>query len=315
MKFYIFCLLGIVFYVNDVLAELTVCSSIRPLYSLVENITKDINNSKLLVSKPNSSPHNYSLSPSELKLLSSCDIIFLIDKNLEYFLPKAIATAGKKNLVIVELTKDASIHLLKTREKIINKNKDDTHHEHHHSEDDLDHHHHGENDLHIWLDPENAKAILKIVANTLMKYDTAHLDQYVLNAEIAQDKVTNLDKEVGLKLQPYKNSSYLVFHDAYQYFDTHYKLNYLGEFSSSGSTISAKKLSLLQDIIIKNKVKCIFSEPEFSNHIITKIAQNTKIKTGVLDAEWGGNNTQSNDIYFALMRNLADNFVQCMNDR
>ncbi|MFV9874971.1 MAG: zinc ABC transporter substrate-binding protein [Rickettsiales endosymbiont of Dermacentor nuttalli] len=305
MKLYIFCLLGIIFLVKDAFAELTVCSTIRPLYSLVENITKGIYDSKLLVSKANSSPHNYNFSPSELKLLSSCDIVFFIDKDLEYFIPKAIKAVGKKNVVLIELAKDPSIDLLKNRkENVIN-----THDNHVH-----DHNHHGANDLHIWLSPKNAKSILKIVVDTLIKYDTAHLNQYVSNLEAVQEKVNSLDKELELKLQPYKNSPYIVFHDAYQYFDTHYKLQYLGEVSSGEHAISAKKLALLQDIIIKNQVKCIFSEPEFSDHVIVKIAKNTKIKIGTLDAEWG-NEVQNTEIYFDLMHNLTSNFIQCMNNK
>lgn len=307
MKNYIFYLLIIFCYMSDALAELTVCSSIRPLYGLVENITKDINSSKLLVSKPNSSPHNYSLSPSELKLLSKCDVIFLINKDLEYFLPKAIKAVGKKNLEVVELANDPSIRLLKARQ-----NGD--HKDSHQNDINNSNHHHGENDLHIWLNPENANIILKIVTNKLIKLDSDNLDKYIANHQIAQEKIEKLDSELKLQLEPYKNSPYLVFHDAYQYFDTYYGLNYFGEFSSAGHTISAQKLVILQDIIVKNNIKCIFAEPEFSDHVIKKISTNHKIKTGILDAEWGDNNAKGENIYFNLMHKLANNFVKCMSN-
>jgi len=78
----------------------------------------------------------------------------------------------------------------------------------------------GPTDPHLWLDPRNAVAMTQAIAVTLARIDPAHAGAYRANAarEIAMLKV--LDKELAAALAPIRGRPYLVFHDAYHYFET-----------------------------------------------------------------------------------------------
>ena len=95
-----------------------------------------------------------------------------IDEDLENFLEKPLGSIAKKAEKI-ELMQVKGLQILKFRERNIFDDHDDHGHDDHGKKDgDDDHddhdghegHHHGEFDPHIWLDPVNAKVILKEMA-------------------------------------------------------------------------------------------------------------------------------------------------------
>ena len=112
------------------------------------------------------------------------------------------------------------------------------HGEHHgegHHEDEADGHahDHGIHDMHLWLNPENAAVIAQIMAAALAELDPAHADRYRSNAEQLKARLQTLDAELRDALAPVAGRGFIVFHDAWQYFDTHYGLRALGSITVS----------------------------------------------------------------------------------
>ena len=130
-----------------------------------------------LILEGTASPHSFTLKPSHAKMLENADAIFWIDKDLESFLEKPLKSIPKKAKVI-HLMDISGLEIHKFREKNIYGGHDD-HDKHGHKEDKHDDHDkhghahaHGEFDVHIWLDPNNAKVIVKEVANQLAALDS-----------------------------------------------------------------------------------------------------------------------------------------------
>ena len=162
------------------------------------------------VSKPGlivdgyASPHGFAMKPSHAKMLQEADLIFWVGEDLESFLEKPLKSIAKKAEKI-ELMEIKGLNKLKFRERNIFDGHDDHGHDDGHKEDDHDDHAkkeddhghkddehkedghddehkedghddheghaHGEYDPHIWLDPSNAKVILKEMAEHLIEKD------------------------------------------------------------------------------------------------------------------------------------------------
>ena len=261
-------------------------------------------------------------------MLQDADIVFWIGEDLESFLEtplESIATNAKK-ITLMELD---DIELLKFREKHIfeehaghddHGDEHDEHEEGHdeheegHDEHEDEHghhdgHNHGEFDIHFWLDPVIAKVIVKNVAEELSNIDAANKATYEANASKAISELDELIAETKLKIN--KNATYVVFHDAYQYFEERFGIEVLGALSVNPEILpGAKQLAEIREVIEHENVNCIFSEPQFNPSIAKTIAADTGVKAAVLDP-LGAELDPGKDLYFDLIADMASSFSGC----
>jgi len=299
-------------------AEIKVVASIKPIHSLASYLMDGVKKPDLIVDGY-ASPHGFAMKPSHAKMLQEADIIFWVGEDLENFLVKPLGSIAKKAEKI-ELMEIRGINKLKFRERNIFEGHDD----HGHKEDDHDKeghkedghddhghegHAHGEFDPHIWLDPLNAKKILKEMAKHLIENDQANESIYKENLKKANKDLDKLVKQVKSDLN--KDFKSIVFHDAYQYFEKRFKVNVLGAFTVNTDVLpGAEQLSEIREIIEHEKVTCVFSEPQFNPDIINAVAKDTNIKTGVLDP-LGATLNPGKSLYFDLISNMAKSFKGC----
>ena len=191
---------------------------------------------------------------------------------------------------------------------------EDGHDDHGHEEeghDDHGHegHAHGEYDPHIWLDPANAKTILNEMAEHLIENDEKNASIYKSNLDKALKDIDKLISDVNSELN--QNISFIVFHDAYQYFENRFNVKVLGAFTVNTDVMpGAEQLSEIREIIEHDKVGCIFSEPQFNPDIINAVAKDMDIKTGVLDP-LGATLDPGKGLYFKLIKNMSNSFKGC----
>ena len=189
---------------------------------------------------------------------------------------------------------------------------DHVHREHAHGDHEgHDDHGHGEFDPHVWLDPVNAKAIVHEIEEALVKADPEHASTYEANAQKMMDKLDSLVVELRAELEPVHDKGFIVFHDAYQYFEKRFDVNVLGAFTVNTDVLpGAEQLSEIREIIEHDKVSCVFSEPQFNPDIINAVAKDMNIKTGVLDP-LGATLTPGKTLYFDLISNMSKSFKSC----
>ncbi len=269
------------------------------------------------------SPHGFSLKPSHAKMIENADLIIWVGEDLEAFLEKPLNTIAKK-AVNIEIMDLSGINKLKFREKNIfeghedhghgHKEKKHDDHGHSHKEkkhDDHGHkgHAHGEHDPHVWLDPINAKVIVKEIENQLVKLDPDNSSKYKANSKKAQTELDNLTKNIKRDLKG--NLRFVVFHDAYQYFENRFGIKVLGALTVNPDVLpGAEQLSEIREVIEHEKVNCLFSEPQFNPAIIKSIAKDTKIKTGVLDP-LGATLNKGKGMYSELLQSIYASFKGC----
>ena len=306
-------------------AEIKVVTSIKPIHSLASYLMDGVTKPDLIVDGY-SSPHGFALKPSHAKMLQEADLIFWVGEGLENFLIKPLNSIAKKAEKI-ELMEIKGLKKLKFREKNIFDGHDDHgheeegHDEHKHEEDEHKHeeeghdehehegHAHGEYDPHIWLDPINAKIILTEMVEHLIENDEKNSSVYKSNLGKALKDIDKLIKDVKAELN--KDISFIVFHDAYQYFENRFNVTVLGAFTVNTDVMpGAEQLSEIREIIEHDKVSCIFSEPQFNPDIINAVAKDMDIKTGVLDP-LGATLDPGKGLYFKLIKNMSKSFKGC----
>ena len=300
-------------------ADIKVVASIKPIHSLASYLMDGVGKPDLIVDGY-ASPHGFAMKPSHAKMLQNADLIFWVGEDLESFLEKPLNSIAKKAEKI-ELMEIKGLNKLEFRERNIfeghddhghDEHKEDEHKEHGHKEDKHDDHHehaHGEHDPHIWLDPMNAKVILKEMAEHLIENDQKNASTYNANLKKALKDLDKLTKKVKSELN--KDFKSIVFHDAYQYFEKRFDVNVLGAFTVNTDVLpGAEQLSEIREIIEHDKVSCVFSEPQFNPDIINAVAKDMNIKTGVLDP-LGATLTPGKTLYFDLISNMSKSFKSC----
>ena len=286
--------------------------SIKPIHSLVAAVMQGVGTPDLIVDGA-ASPHTYALKPSNARSLEQAQVVFWVGPGMEAFLQKPLASLGS-NASIVELDHAPGITKLKFREGGAFEPHDDgdepaAGEDHEHDHDDHDH---GEFDTHLWLDPHNAKAMVAEITTSLVAADPANALTYEANQKALNDKLDALDTEIASTLAPVKDKPFIVFHDAYQFFEHRYGVRVSGSITVSPETIpGAQRVSEIHSKVADLGATCVFSEPQFEPKLVNVVLEGTSAKSGVLDPE-AATLPQGPDLYFDLMRGIASSLKACL---
>lgn len=290
-----------------------VAASIQPIHSLVAGVMEGVGTPALIV-RGTGSAHSYSLKPSEARALREADAVFWVGADLETFLVKPLAALPKSaRVVTLSTTKGMTFYPNRIGGPW------DVHGDAHDRGNDAkpasptnhDAHEH-ESDMHIWLDPDNARRIVETAVETLSAIDSANAARYRDNGAKLSRRLAVLDAGLTTRLKPVAGLPYIVFHDAYQYYEARYGLAAAGTITVSPELKpSAKRLSAIRAKIAGSGARCVFREPQFNAAVIDAVAEGTKARIGQLDA-LGATLTPGPEAYFQLMNGLADSFLACL---
>ncbi|WP_102959968.1 zinc ABC transporter substrate-binding protein [Mangrovicella endophytica] len=328
-----------------------VVASLKPLHSLLAGVMKGVGEPKLVVQGAGSE-HAYSLRPSQAADLEGADLVFWMGPHMETFLTKPLETlAGGATVVALsevpgattlpfrvggpfeahshggeghhhDESGEAADHdhdrEAKTQAGEAHTDHDDgdgDDHEHHADgdhHDDHDHDEHGSVDMHLWLDPENAKVFVRTFETALAKADPEHASAYAANAADVTKQLDQLEAEITKTVQPVKNRPFVVFHDAYQYFEKRFDIPAAGSITVSPETPpGAARVSAIKAKIQGLDAACVFAEPQFEPKLVSVVTEGTNARTGVLDP-LGADLTDGPDLYFELLRRLAGSLSDCL---
>jgi len=313
--------------------------SIKPIHSLVASIMQGVGEPSLIVEGA-ASPHIYNMKPSNASALQAAKVVFWVGPGLEAFLDKPLdALSGSAK--VVELSEAPGLEKLKFREGGAFEahdhgdegHGDEGHGEegHKHAEGEAEHddaaapeaaaghdhghdheHGHGDTDMHMWLDPVNAKAMAAEIEKTLAEADPDNAGAYKANLEALNKRLDDLDAKLAETVAPVKDKPFVVFHDAYQYFEHRYKVRVAGSITVSPEVLpGAERLSQIHAKIKELGATCVFAEPQFEPKLINVVIEGTPAKSGTLDPE-AGTLDAGPDLYFQLMENIGTSLKTCL---
>jgi len=305
-----------------------VITTIQPINSLVSAVIGNTGKTISLI-PAEISPHEFKLKPSDAKKMQEGNIIFYISKHLESDVVKVFDNLPK-NIKIVDLLEETGIEHLSIRDNEAWERHDhhghddhDDHDKHSKKHDDHDHDKHAKkhddhddhqtkDDVHIWLSPDNAIKIINKANKVLSLYYPQNAKIYDENTKIMIDKINKLKAELTKDLAPIKDKPYVVFHDAYQYFEKAFGLNAVGSVALEGDIASSpKQVSYIKEKIVKLKASCVFQEPQFDSKLVKIVVEGTNAQIGTLDPLGVGIKDEK-DFYLQLLRNMAKSLKECL---
>ncbi len=269
---------------------ISVVASIKPIHSLVAAVMGDIGTPHLLLEAP-SSAHHFTLKPSQARSLQAADIVFWVGPTMEQPLTKALATLAPQaqtlpliesaGLVLINFDKVTPAHEKHDHEK-------HDHEKHGHEKHDK-HDEHAKHDdhlinPHIWLDPQNAKIMLGVIAARLAKADPENASTYAANADSMAARLATLETDITSQLASYSAAKFLVLHDAHVYFERRFGLRNYGAITTEPDVMpTASRVKALRDELREHRFDCIFTEPFLGQKAVALIAEGSKVSIGTLD--------------------------------
>lgn len=300
--------------------------SIKPIHSLAASLMKGVGEPELLVDGV-ASPHTYQMKPSDASRLQNADVIFWVGHDMEKFLEKPLETLGGQARIL-ELDALPGLLKLPTRESgtFEPHDHDEEGHEHadvgheeaghaHEGEGHEDHdgHDHGEEvDLHLWLNTVNAKLMAAAMTKMLVQADPEHAQTYEKNQADLDARLDALATEIKTELQPVKDKPFIVFHDAYQYYEKEFGVKVAGSITVSPETMpGAARLKEIHAKVAELNSTCVFAEPQFEPKLVQVVLEGTNAKSGVLDPE-GGSYEKGEALYGDMMLGIARSLKDCL---
>jgi zinc transport system substrate-binding protein len=281
----------------------SVVVSLPPIHSLVAGVMGKIAKPRLML-RGGRSPHDAVLKPSDLRRLRTATLIVWVSPALENFLAKPIAAIRGKTTILTLLDLPALKQLSRRTSGAWKQ------HDHHHEAP------RGLSDAvidpHLWLSPANAASIAKSVADVLKTADPDNAATYSQNTRDLIKRIEAMGRELETSLAPVSRTPYLVFHDAYQYFERHFDLMALGAISiSPDRRPGARRIAEIRRQIQESDVRCVFREPQFPPRMVRTITTGTSARIGLLDP-LGSAIQPGPDQWFELMSGLGAALVNCL---
>ncbi len=269
-----------------------ILTSIKPIQMITHELTYQVSQPDVLLAA-NASPHDYAFRPSDVKRIREASLVIWFGPDLEPFLTRALSQHPN----VLTLSEIPHLALRAYGE-------DELHDHHGHS--------HGSHDPHFWLGVEQVKQVAQAIVEHLVAMDPENSAQYQGNLSRFMTRLDETDQHIAKQLAPVKEQPYYVFHDAYAYFEQHYGLNNLGNFTVSPERRpGAKTLISIRRSLTDHQVKCVFSEPQFQPAVIETVVRGTQVNIGQLDPLGTAIPVQAGS-YFEFLQQLSNSFHQCL---
>lgn len=226
---------------------------------------------------PGQDPHSFEPTPRLMAKLADAQILFKMKFPFEETLIKKMESTFKK-LEVVDLQQGIRLRAMTEEESEAGEadhgqGKGEEHEHGHGALEEHEHHHEaGDMDPHTWLDPQLAKIQARTIADTLVRIDPGHKDQYEKNLKDFQAELDAVHERLIKALAPVKGKAFFVFHPAYGYFGDAYGLKQI-PVEIEGKEPTAKRLARLIDLAKEDEVKVIFVEPQFSKKSAEALAK------------------------------------------
>ncbi|TAM38746.1 zinc ABC transporter substrate-binding protein [bacterium] len=255
--------------------DINIVTSFYPVYIMAKNVARDVPG----VSVRNLTPaltgclHDYTVTSDDMKKLAGAQLFVVNGAGMESFLDKIIAQ--HPDLRIIQLSEGISLI----------KGKGNS----------------GDNP-HVWVSVSNAIIQVKNLGKAMEEFDPLRKELYAKNTADYAAKLEGLRRKMHSELAAYKGRPMVTFHEAFPYFAREFDLNIVAVVEREpASEPSARELADTVEIIRRNDIAALFSEPQYSASAARAIAEETGAKIYVLDPAVTG--PDDYDAYINIMEN------------
>lgn len=243
---------------------LVVAATTYPIYLFTTAVVGDVEGVTVeqVITDKVSCIHDYTLTVPQMKIIEAADIVVENGAGFENFMSDALAASDAD---VIDCSEGISLLTM--------------------TEDGAE-----EYDPHIWMSPDNAKVMLKNIADGLSASDSSHADVYSANYEAAikqlDDDADSLDAD---KISAPQNCKLITFHDGFQYFAQYFGFNLVASIEEeAGSEASAKDIESIVSLVKQDDIPAVFTEVNGSDTTAQAIARETGAGVYSLDLIMSG---------------------------
>ena len=242
--------------------KMKVAASIVPLADFCRNVGGELVEVETMV-PPGASPHTYEPTSKQMKFLSDAKVFVQNGLELDTWATGIMKKVDNPGLIIVVAGDEVP------RQGLLEVGVDHEDGE----EGEGQKRDHGVYNPHVWLDPNLAAYEVEAIREGLTEADPENEETYRENAKEYIEKLVELDRYVIDKTAGFSEEKCVSFHPAWKYFARRYGLEQVGVVEElPGKEPSAGDIARLIDIIRKEGVKVIFTEPQFNPKAAETIA-------------------------------------------
>src|SRR6056297_2618882 len=269
-----------------------VAVDIAPIHGLVAQVMAGVGDPDLVI-PPGATPHGYSMRPSEARMLEAADLIIWAGPTLTPWLQAPIESlaGGAHQLRLLEVEGNVALSF---RDGVAFEAHDHDHEGHDHEEHDHEEHDHEDHDHEAHDHEEHDHEAHDHEEHDHEAHD--HEDDH------AADRMAAL------------SGRFVVFHDAYHYFEARFGIEAAGAISlSDAAPPSPQRMAEIRDLVVDQDITCVFVEPQFNRGIVDAVFDGSDIRITQIDP-LGAALTPGAMLYGELLEGMADAFEACLGD-
>jgi zinc transport system substrate-binding protein len=153
-----------------------------------------------------------------------------------------------------------------------------------------------------------------VIAGELAERDPDNATLYAANATEAAAEIKALEADIAARLAALRDVPYLVYHDAYQYFEARFGLVPTGALAlGDAADPGPARIAALRDLARAEGIACVFTEPQFNSARVTAVFGDTA-RHSVLDP-LGSRHAPGAALYPALIEDMAAALAECLGGR
>jgi manganese/iron transport system substrate-binding protein len=205
------------------------------------------------------SPHTYEIRPADVKTIADARILFRVGLGMEEWRDPAIENSGSRRLVVVDAANGVA--------EIITGDEHDR-----------------AGNPHIWLDPELARSGIARLVEELVRSDPKGESLYRAREAAYFGRLDSLSAAISAGFAGLSDRRLITYHDAWPYFARRFGLDIVATIEPiPGQQPSAKELARLVDLIRREQIKVITTEPQLPSVLPDMLARETGVKVVVLN--------------------------------
>ena len=287
---------------------LNVVASIKPVHSITAALMQGAGGPQLIIGGV-ASPHATALKPSQAAALANADLVVWVGPQIETFLHDPLEALADKARILTLSQVPGLVRLPLREGGLFEPHEDAAHDADGHAQNEA------EFDGHLWLDPLNARAMAEAIAAALGEADPRNAALYRDNLARLKQALDALSEETAQAMADLKAGRFIVFHDAYQYFEARFGVAARGAITINPDvTPGAQRIGEIRRKVAAQAIDCVFTEPQFSPKIVSAIVDGMQVRTAILDP-LGADIDEGPQQYPALIRAIAASFRQCLAPR
>lgn len=301
MKYFqvIIALYGIVLMIGKSQADLKVVTSIKPIQFIASAIQDGVGKPKSLL-PANSSPHTFTLKPSDVKEISSADLFYWIGPDMEVSLTKILNRRTRGSSIALQNLSGLKLRYFESNDT--------------HTNPAVIKHIHGAHTLdgHLWLSTNNARIIAEKMAIDMGRLDPENLPKYKRNLKYFIERMKELEQLLKERMSGLHDKPFFVFHEGFNYFESDYNLKHRGVFTQSqANQPGAKHLNSLYKSLLDIGKSCVFTEPALNPHLVKTLTTGMNVQSIELDL-LGSSIKPGLHAYEKLIYQMAMNLSSCL---